>query len=200
MIHSAHFDIYALFIEYEIVQFHVIDLYFNFICLLFYITCELNKNKTRQRYNCFAVMVQDCQTHVGCAAVQFYDASEAYQKISWVCNYACGNVVGAPVYEIGIAGSGCTLGKNTDFPNLCRIDEPIKAIPHKPIKKNNGASGATNLSAKKKKVSRGKKVKRSVKNTRNKNQRKSSQRINNRIRRSANSRNRYQSKARNSYY
>lgn len=149
-------------------------------------------------------MVQDHQTHVGCAAVQFYDASEAYQKVSWVCNYACGNVACAPVCETGIAGSECTLGKNTAFPNLCRIDEPIKAIPHKPIKKDDDnsdseeTSDVSNLSAKRKKSSRGKRVKKSVKNTRNKNRSNSSRNTSNK--KSQNRRRTYQSKLRNSYY
>lgn len=192
-----------MFIEYEIVQFHVIDLYFNFI--YFSISyCDVKKKITRNRYNHFAVMVQDHQTHVGCAAVQFYDASEAYQKVSWVCNYACGNVAGAPVCETGIAGSECTLGKNTAFPNLCRIDEPIKAIPHKPIKKDDDnsdseeTSDVSNLSAKRKKSSRGKRVKKSVKNTRNKNRSNSSRNTSNK--KSQNRRRTYQSKLRNSYY
>lgn len=73
----------------------------------------------RQRYNRFALMVQDRLRFIGCAAVEFYDHQEDYLKVSWVCNYSVANTRGATVYETGAAASKCPAGKDWDFPNMC---------------------------------------------------------------------------------
>lgn len=75
-------------------------------------------------------MVQDRQTHVGCAAVQFRKGANYY--FYWVCNYAIRNVRGRKVYATGKPFSKCKLGRNMDFPSLCRPEEPIEAVPHEP--------------------------------------------------------------------
>lgn len=82
----------------------------------------------RKRYHDFATMVQDRQTHVGCAVVKFMKGSSYCNY--WVCNYAIRNVRGYPVYVSGQPLSGCTLGRNKDYPSLCRPDEPIIPEPH----------------------------------------------------------------------
>lgn len=73
-------------------------------------------------------MIQDRQTHVGCAAVRFKDR-KGY-KIYWVCNYSMRNVANRAVYVTGIPYTGCTSGPNKGFPALCAANEPVVNVPH----------------------------------------------------------------------
>lgn len=74
-------------------------------------------------------MVQDRLEYIGCAAVQFYDQQEDFEKVSWVCNYSVANTRGLPVYDIGPECSKCAAGKDWDFPNLCKASSVQAAAP-----------------------------------------------------------------------
>lgn len=73
-------------------------------------------------------MVQDRQTHIGCAAVRFKDR-KGY-KIYWVCNYSMRNVANRAVYVAGTPYTGCKAGSNKGFPALCSANEQIVNVPH----------------------------------------------------------------------
>lgn len=73
-------------------------------------------------------MIQDRQTHIGCAAVRFKDR-KGY-KIYWVCNYSMRNVANRAVYVAGTPCTGCTSGPNKGFPALCAANEPVTNVPH----------------------------------------------------------------------
>lgn len=90
----------------------------------------------RLRYNRFALMVQDHLQYVGCAAVQFYDQQEDYQKVSWVCNYSTANTRGVAVYESGVSGSKCAAGKDWSFPNLCKPSVMQTLVPANTVRTN----------------------------------------------------------------
>lgn len=112
-------------------------------------------------------MVQDRQTHVGCAAVKFQQDDDSY-NIYWVCNYAIRNVINRKVYATGTPYAGCELGRNYYFPSLCRPDEPIAAVPY-PASTVDGDDEAvsTNLKTRKKKrkAKKKKKNRRKITNT-----------------------------------
>lgn len=75
----------------------------------------------------FTVMVADRAIQVGCAVAQYTNGQ--WKTCLMACNYAFTNLGGAPVYVSGPAASNCTKGSNVDYPALCKVDEPIKAIP-----------------------------------------------------------------------
>lgn len=72
-------------------------------------------------------MVNEKQTHVGCALVKYSDAQ--YFWLYLVCNYAYTNMETRPVYETGTASSGCSTGCHDDYKGLCKATEPIVAAP-----------------------------------------------------------------------
>lgn len=68
----------------------------------------------------FSQMVKDKAFALGCAIVK----SNSYHEKNWscyfiACNYATGNIGGAPVYEVGQMGSKCRTGMNHDYQGLC---------------------------------------------------------------------------------
>lgn len=75
----------------------------------------------------FTLVVADKATEVGCAVARYTDTK--WKTSLFLCNYSFTNLNGWPVYENGTAASGCTTGVNPDFPALCSVDEPIKALP-----------------------------------------------------------------------
>lgn len=82
----------------------------------------------RRRFNNFATMVHDRQTHVGCAAVKYRKGK--YYNFYLVCNYAVSARKGGKVYKAGIPYTGCTAGRSQVYPGLCAINEPIKAVAY----------------------------------------------------------------------
>ncbi|XP_017873448.1 PREDICTED: venom allergen 5-like [Drosophila arizonae] len=69
----------------------------------------------------FAVMAQERNLAVGCAASRFVKNNQNHFLVA--CNYAVKNTVGSPVYVTGPAGSGCQTGVNIDYPGLCKFAE-----------------------------------------------------------------------------
>lgn len=87
-------------------------------------------------------MVHDRQTNVGCAAVKFRE--KRFRYLYLVCNYAVRVLPRRKVYEIGTPYTGCTVGRNRDFPSLCANNEPIKAIVYPIVGQNTGQNGKNN--------------------------------------------------------
>lgn len=95
-------------------------------------TCEFNsivrpQNLTKSRsishdIGHFTQMAYDRATHVGCAFARYTDN---YKTGLFACNYASGNIKGYRVYKCGIPASGCLFGKNSNYPALCNVNEPI---------------------------------------------------------------------------
>lgn len=77
----------------------------------------------------FTAFVQDKQTHIGCAAINFQMRRNLY-AIYLICNYAMTNVLRQPVYATGQPCSECTSGCNDEYPGLCSTSEIIRAMPH----------------------------------------------------------------------
>ncbi|EDW15922.1 antigen 5 like allergen Cul n 1 [Drosophila mojavensis] len=69
----------------------------------------------------FAVMAQERNLAVGCAASRFVKNNRNHFLVA--CNYAVKNTVGSPVYVTGPAGSGCQTGVNIDYHGLCKFAE-----------------------------------------------------------------------------
>ncbi|CAD7083424.1 unnamed protein product [Hermetia illucens] len=83
----------------------------------------------------FTVMVNDLNTHVGCALLIQPNrrGSESY----FACNYAQTNVMGTPLYIKGPPASKCIKGANENYPALCDVTEPINPRKlHKQQKKS----------------------------------------------------------------
>ena len=70
----------------------------------------------------FAVMVAEKNTRVGCG-MSTYKTSTGMLGYLFACNYARTNRLGCPVYESGVAGSGCKAGNDTVFTSLCKSTE-----------------------------------------------------------------------------
>jgi len=70
----------------------------------------------------FTQMAYDRATHVGCAFARY---TNNYKTGLFACNYASGNIKGYRVYKCGIPASGCLHGKNSNYPALCNVNEPI---------------------------------------------------------------------------
>lgn len=96
-----------------------------------------------RRYNNFAVMIQDRQTHIGCSAVRFKDRNG--YKIYWVCNYSMQNVANRAVYVAGTPYTGCISGPVEGFPALCSANESIANVPHKVNPKLATVDGKSNV-------------------------------------------------------
>jgi len=71
----------------------------------------------------FTSLVNDRQTAVGCAISRY--VSNGYNYSLMACNYASTNIMNRPVYTTGSVGSGCTKGRDTTFPGLCKTTESI---------------------------------------------------------------------------
>jgi hypothetical protein len=69
-------------------------------------------------------MVNERSTDVGCAISSFLSANWKNNYII-ACNYASTNIRGCSAYRSGKPASLCTLGKDSEFPALCKISEPI---------------------------------------------------------------------------
>jgi hypothetical protein len=72
----------------------------------------------------FTAMVTERSTQIGCA-VSFYSGSGSWKNYLMACNYASTNMRGCSVYRSGAATSGCTLGADSTYPGLCKVNEPI---------------------------------------------------------------------------
>lgn len=75
----------------------------------------------------FSTMVNERQTHVGCAMSMFdQDSGSTMWRVAlFTCNYASTNFGGTPVYRSGAIGSQCALGTDDTYPGLCTLNEPI---------------------------------------------------------------------------
>lgn len=73
----------------------------------------------------FTVMMADRNIRVGCAASTYTDIENPQKQIFLVaCNYATTNMLGFPIYtSCSSAGSSCTTGSNSQYPNLCSASE-----------------------------------------------------------------------------
>lgn len=76
----------------------------------------------------FTAFVQDKQTHIGCAAINFQMQRDVY-AIYLICNYAMTNVLGRSVYATGVPCSKCTSGCNDEYLGLCSTSEMIQPVP-----------------------------------------------------------------------
>ncbi|XP_067635239.1 venom allergen-1-like [Eurosta solidaginis] len=73
----------------------------------------------------FTVMVADRNIRVGCDAATYKARATNMSNFLMACNYATTNIVNRPIYNTcATAASGCTTGKNTNYPNLCSTSEP----------------------------------------------------------------------------
>ncbi|KAG5683516.1 hypothetical protein PVAND_012790 [Polypedilum vanderplanki] len=88
------------------------------------ITTFTTLNVNGQPIGHFTSLVNEHQTHVGCAVIHYQDSGSRFHYI--VCNYAFTNIQGFRVYtDSTTAGSGCTTGRNPVYNNLCSINERI---------------------------------------------------------------------------
>lgn len=75
----------------------------------------------------FTQFVWSKANRIGCAiSTSKVNKDDKNNKGKWTivtCNYSCGNVVGAEVYEPGTATSKCKTGKNKGYPGLCSTNE-----------------------------------------------------------------------------
>lgn len=72
----------------------------------------------------FTAMINARMTHVGCGMTIFTNSNNWRQAI-FTCNYAFNNFINRPVYVSGAITSQCTTGRDTQFTNLCTINENI---------------------------------------------------------------------------
>ncbi|XP_055606865.1 antigen 5 like allergen Cul n 1-like [Uranotaenia lowii] len=72
----------------------------------------------------FTQVVKDRADRVGCAISTWTVAP--WNNLLLACNYALTNILGAPTYVKGTTASGCTTGKNAQFPGLCSPSEVVK--------------------------------------------------------------------------
>ncbi|CAD7083423.1 unnamed protein product [Hermetia illucens] len=78
----------------------------------------------------FTVMVNDLNTHVGCALL--IQPKDGGKESFFACNYAQTNILNRPLYIKGRPASKCIKGKNRKYPALCDVSEPIDPNePHK---------------------------------------------------------------------
>ncbi|CAD7083425.1 unnamed protein product [Hermetia illucens] len=83
----------------------------------------------------FTVMVNDLNTHVGCALV--VQPTSSGSESFFACNYAQTNVIGTQLYIKGPPASKCIKGANEKYPALCDVSEPINPRKlHKKPKKS----------------------------------------------------------------
>lgn len=68
-------------------------------------------------------MVNDKQTHVGCALVHYRRGRLLTSHLA--CNYSYTNILSEPVYVAGPATSRCRTGKNSAYTGLCSRKENI---------------------------------------------------------------------------
>lgn len=68
-------------------------------------------------YGHFTQMVQQYSGRIGCAVVAF--EADTYFQTYMACNYATGNMVAAPVYDVGEPCTGCVEGCSKTWPGLC---------------------------------------------------------------------------------
>lgn len=75
----------------------------------------------------FSTLVNERQTHVGCALALFdQDSGSTVWRVGYfTCNYASANFGGTSVYRSGPVGSQCVLGTDDTHPGLCTLNEPI---------------------------------------------------------------------------
>lgn len=75
----------------------------------------------------FSTLVNERQTHVGCAISLFdQDSGSTFWRVGLLaCNYAFDNFGGMSVYRTGAVGSQCVLGTDANYSGLCTLDEPI---------------------------------------------------------------------------
>lgn len=74
----------------------------------------------------FTQMLQAKAVAVGCAIAKSIANNPKYGEMNCIfiaCNYASGNMVEQPVYEIGPLGSKCKTGMNPKYPGLCSEQE-----------------------------------------------------------------------------
>ncbi|XP_013107513.1 antigen 5 like allergen Cul n 1-like [Stomoxys calcitrans] len=72
----------------------------------------------------FTVMMNGPNNRLGCAAATYEADDPSKQTFLIACNYARTNVAGLAVYEsCSSAGSSCTTGENSEYPNLCSTSE-----------------------------------------------------------------------------
>lgn len=71
----------------------------------------------------FTAMVNDKQTHIGCALINYRQGW--FRTCHLACNYSYTNIIGKPVYVAGSVASGCQSGKNNAFSGLCSLKENI---------------------------------------------------------------------------
>ncbi|XP_062542523.1 uncharacterized protein LOC134210495 [Armigeres subalbatus] len=75
----------------------------------------------------FTQMMSDRSSRIGCAMMSF-GKSPWINKL-FVCNYGFTNTIKQPVYVTGPPGSQCLLGRNPDFPGLCRTVKIVVKYP-----------------------------------------------------------------------
>lgn len=82
-------------------------------------------SKSGETVGHFTQVVTDRAIEIGCA-VSLY-TNDNWKTSLTACNYALTNMKGEKVYISGKTASGCSTGKNPNFPALCKDTEPISA-------------------------------------------------------------------------
>ncbi|EAT46094.1 AAEL002682-PA [Aedes aegypti] len=75
----------------------------------------------------FTQIVSDRSSRIGCAMMSY--GKPPWARKLFVCNYGLTNIIKQPVYLAGTTGSQCRLGRNPEFPALCRTVKIVINYP-----------------------------------------------------------------------
>lgn len=83
---------------------------------------SLGSSRARKPIGHWTQFVQSKADRIGCAIVKYSDQSD-WKCMVIACNYAAGNLMQKPIYNIGAPASQCKTGRNPNYPGLCSVNE-----------------------------------------------------------------------------